>query len=209
MNSAALRGSASTNLVVTLFVAAILVAGWLWYARTSAPPETAELLAAAELPAAPVAYPFDPAIGIRDAGDWAGPERHKAGATETYTLTTRRMNRGGAVRPRPAVPVRIRLRVLAETDTWSGVAIGAGLIDSTTAPKGEGGVLANTDRSWAAGVTDRDGTFGVSVKLEVPPRDGPKPYRLELVADEFDLSADGRAVELKASTVYSVDVSLP
>ena len=207
--SIARRGSASTNLIATLLVGVVLVVGWLWYARTHAAPGLGELLASAEVPAAPLAYEFDPAIGVRNIGVWDGPGLHRAGTTERYTFTTRRMDRGGAVRARPSIAVRVRVRVLAETDTWAGVASGAGFIDGTTASKGAGGVLADTQRAWAAGSTDEDGLFGVDVKLEIPSRDGPEPYRLEIVADEFEASADESALELIASTVYSVDVSLP
>ena len=203
------RGSASTNLVVTLLVAAVLVVAWLAYSRSHAPPSLAELLVAAEVPAVPVTYAMDPAIGIRDGGVWLGTDLHRTGDTQAYTFRTRRMNRGGAVRARVGVPIRVRLRILAETADWSGVAPQAGFIDSTSVPRDQGGVLADTRRAWAAGVTDPDGRIQVDVKLEVPVGDDPKPYRVELIADEFKLSSDGTSLELIASTVHSVDVSLP
>lgn len=209
MTKRAPRGSASTNLVVTLLVVAIVVVAWLAYSRSHMPPSLPELLAAAEVPAAQVAYEVNPSLGISDAGFWEGTDLHRAGATEAYTFRTRRMNRGGAVRPRVGVPIRVRLRILAESDDWSGIAPAAGFIDSTSAPRAEGGVLTDSRRAWAVGLTDADGRLQVDVKLEIPPRDGPDPYLLELVADEFELSSDGRTLELVASTVHSVDVSLP
>ena len=209
MTKPAPRGSSSTNTVVTLLVVVALVVGLMWYGRSRTPPTIAELLIAAEVPAAPVNYDYDPGVGVRNGGVWLGEDLHRAGATEAYTFRTRRMDRGGAVRAREGVPIRVRLRILAETDDWSGVAPKAGFIDSTSVPRDRGGVLTDTGRTWAGGLTDSEGRLQVEVKLEVPVGDDPRPYRVELVADEFELSSDERTLELVASTVLGVDVSLP
>lgn len=201
------RGSVAQNLLVAMLVGVVLLVAWTLYSQANAPPALADLLASAQVPAEPVPYPGEGVVRLT--ATWDGTDLHRTGSTEQYTLTLRRMGRGGEVRSRPGVPIRVRMHVEASGTGGADATETLGRIEATVPPPPDGSIIGGARRAWAGGMTDANGRFAIEIKLQVPAMTGPQPKTLDLTVDEFRASSGGRSLELVASTVHSVEIARP
>lgn len=175
--------------LVTLLLAVGLIA-----ACGPPPPPVTDLLAVAPLPDGKADYPISQSPRPQWTGAWsAAPERQYPGERQTWVFTVRSMDTSGRIIARAGVPIRVRARYFGPR----GELPDAGKLAEVVA---DGGVFPSGADDVAVGLTGADGIFAVDVEIRPAGADGRyKLNEVEVTADEYKVSKDGKSLTLIAS----------